>query len=133
MVLQREGTIEEIGAALREAGADDGLILDNGGSVVLGLVGEQLRRRHRVADRRLPAARRLGNRVVLKGPLNVDMPGGIVFVQHGVKVRVRVRGLGGRLGAGDSDAVLIRDSQMLLISGASEASAGRRGGGAQPH
>ena len=34
IVLQREGTIEEIGAALRDAGADDGLILDNGGSVV---------------------------------------------------------------------------------------------------
>ena len=33
VILQREGTIEEIGAALRDAGADDGVILDNGGSV----------------------------------------------------------------------------------------------------
>ena len=34
IVVQREGTIEEIGAALVDAGADDGVILDNGGSVV---------------------------------------------------------------------------------------------------
>jgi hypothetical protein len=33
-VLQREGTIEEIGAHLLRAGADDGIILDNGGSIV---------------------------------------------------------------------------------------------------
>jgi len=32
-ILQRDGTIEEIGATLNDAGADDGLILDNGGSV----------------------------------------------------------------------------------------------------
>jgi hypothetical protein len=32
-LVQREGTVEEIGAALRDAGADEGVILDNGGSV----------------------------------------------------------------------------------------------------
>jgi hypothetical protein len=34
VVLQQEGTIEEIGTALQNAGAEDGLILDNGSSVV---------------------------------------------------------------------------------------------------
>lgn len=33
IILQRHGTVEEIGWWLREAGAEDGLILDNGGSV----------------------------------------------------------------------------------------------------
>lgn len=33
MILQRHGTVEEIGHWLREKGAEDGLILDNGGSV----------------------------------------------------------------------------------------------------
>jgi hypothetical protein len=33
VLLQRHGTIEEIGQWLQEAGAEDGLILDNGGSV----------------------------------------------------------------------------------------------------
>jgi hypothetical protein len=33
VILQREGTPEEIGAWLRDAGATDGFILDNGGSV----------------------------------------------------------------------------------------------------
>jgi hypothetical protein len=32
-ILQREGTIEEVAHSLRDAGAEDGLILDNGGSV----------------------------------------------------------------------------------------------------
>jgi hypothetical protein len=33
IILQRHGTVEEIGHWLREKGAEDGLILDNGGSV----------------------------------------------------------------------------------------------------
>jgi hypothetical protein len=33
IILQRHGTVEEIGHWLREEGAEDGLILDNGGSV----------------------------------------------------------------------------------------------------
>ena len=33
IILQRHGTIEEIGQWLREEGAEDGIILDNGGSV----------------------------------------------------------------------------------------------------
>jgi len=33
VIVQRHGTVEEIGHWLREAGAEDGLILDNGGSV----------------------------------------------------------------------------------------------------
>ena len=33
IILQREGTIEEIAGWLREAGAEDGLVFDNGGSV----------------------------------------------------------------------------------------------------
>jgi hypothetical protein len=32
-ILQKEGTVEEVGAYLKEVGAQDGLILDNGGSV----------------------------------------------------------------------------------------------------
>lgn len=33
IIVQREGTIEEIGAALKSAGAEDDVILDNGGSI----------------------------------------------------------------------------------------------------
>ena len=79
IVLQREGTIEEIGAALRDAGADDGLILDNGGSVVCwawwannyagGIVSPTV-------DYRPPGTSAIA--FVLKGPLNVDLPGGCV-------------------------------------------------------
>ena len=79
IVLQREGTIEEIGAALRDAGADDGLILDNGGSVVCwvwwannyagGVVSPTV-------DYRPPGTSAIA--FVLKGPLNVDLPGGSV-------------------------------------------------------
>ena len=79
IVLQREGTIEEIGAALRDAGADDGLILDNGGSVVCwawwannyagGIVSPTV-------DYRPPGTSAIA--FVLKGPLNVDLPGGSV-------------------------------------------------------
>jgi hypothetical protein len=79
IVLQREGTIEEIAAALRDAGADNGLILDNGGSVACwvwwannyagGLVSPTI-------DYRPPATSAIA--FVLKGPLNVNLPGGSV-------------------------------------------------------
>jgi hypothetical protein len=79
IVLQREGTIEEIGAALRDAGADDGLILDNGGSVVCwvwwannyagGILSPTV-------DYRPPGTSAIA--FVLKGPSNVDLPGGSV-------------------------------------------------------
>ena len=79
IVLQREGTIEEIGQWLIDAGADDGVILDNGGSVVCwvwwandyrgGIVSPTV-------DYRPPGT----SAIVfdLKGPLNVEMPGGSV-------------------------------------------------------
>jgi hypothetical protein len=78
-VIQREGTIEEIGAALLAAGADDGLILDNGGSVACwawwvndyagGLVSPTV-------DYRPPGTSAIA--IVLKGPMNVAVPGGSV-------------------------------------------------------
>jgi hypothetical protein len=79
IVLQRDGTVEEIGAALRDAGADDGVILDNGGSVACwvwwannyagGVVSPTV-------DYRPPGTSAIA--FVLKGPLNVDLPGGSV-------------------------------------------------------
>jgi hypothetical protein len=79
VVVQREGTIEEIGAALRAARADDGIILDNGGSVACwvwwanqyagGLVSPTV-------DYRPPGTSAIA--FVLKGPARVDPPGGSV-------------------------------------------------------
>jgi hypothetical protein len=79
IVVQREGTIEEIGTALGDAGADDGLILDNGGSVVCwvwwanryagGVISPTV-------DYRPPGTSAIA--FVLKGPLNIDLPGGSV-------------------------------------------------------
>jgi hypothetical protein len=79
IVLQREGTIEEIAAALRDAGADDGLILDNGGGVVCwvwwannyagGVISPTV-------DYRPPGTSAIA--FVLKGPPNIDLPGGSV-------------------------------------------------------
>lgn len=78
-VLQREGTVEEIGAALRTAGAEDGIILDNGGSVACwawwlnqycgGLVSPTI-------DYRPPGTSAIA--FVLKGPVSHDLPGGSV-------------------------------------------------------
>jgi len=78
-VVQREGTIEEVGAALREAGADDGIILDNGGSVACwawwlnqyrgGIVSPTI-------DYRPPGTSAIA--FVLKGPVTHDLPGGSV-------------------------------------------------------
>ncbi len=78
-IVQREGTVEEIGAALRDAGADDGIILDNGGSVACwawwlnqyrgGLVSPTI-------DYRPPGTSAIAFR--LKGPVTHDLPGGSV-------------------------------------------------------
>jgi len=78
-VVQREGTVEEVGAALRAAGADDGIILDNGGSVACwawwlnqyrgGIVSPTV-------DYRPPGTSAIA--FVLKGPVSHDLPGGSV-------------------------------------------------------
>jgi hypothetical protein len=78
-VVQREGTVEEVGAALLAAGADDGIILDNGGSVVCwawwlnqyrgGIVSPTI-------DYRPPGTSAIA--FVLKGPVSHDLPGGSV-------------------------------------------------------
>jgi hypothetical protein len=78
-IVQREGTVEEIGTALREAGADDGIILDNGGSVVCwawwinqysgGVISPTV-------DYRPPGTSVIA--FVLKGPVRHDLPGGSV-------------------------------------------------------
>ena len=79
IVVQREGTIEEIGQALIDAGAGDGVILDNGGSVVCwvwwandyrgGIISPTV-------DYRPPGTSAIV--FELKGPVKVDMPGGSV-------------------------------------------------------
>ncbi len=79
IVLQREGTIEEIGAALRDAGAEDGVILDNGGSVVCWVWWANDYRGGVVSptvDYRPPGTSAIA--FVLQGPLNVNLPGGSV-------------------------------------------------------
>ncbi|HEX9368986.1 MAG TPA: hypothetical protein VF921_20320 [Vicinamibacterales bacterium] len=78
-VVQREGTVEEVGAALREAGADAGIILDNGGSVACwawwvndyagGLVSPTV-------DYRPEGTSAIA--FVLEGRARVDLPGGSV-------------------------------------------------------
>lgn len=79
VIVQREGTIEEIGIALSAAGADDGIILDNGGSVACwawwvnayagGLISPTV-------DYRPPGTSVIA--FVLKGPRTIDLPGGSV-------------------------------------------------------
>ena len=78
-VLQREGTVEEIGAALAAAGAEDGVILDNGGSVVCWVWWANLYAGGIISptvDYRPPGTSAIA--FVLKGPLNVELPGGSV-------------------------------------------------------
>jgi hypothetical protein len=77
-ILQREGTPEEVANFLREAGAEDGIILDNGGSVAcwawwLYPRGGFL---FSAPDFRPPASSILA--FVLKGPVGVNLPGGSV-------------------------------------------------------
>ncbi len=79
IVVQREGTIEEIGAALAAAGADDGVILDNGGSIACwawwvddyagGLISPTI-------DYRPPASSIVA--FLLEGPIKPALPGGSV-------------------------------------------------------
>ncbi len=79
IILQREGTIEEIATMLSEAGAEEGIILDNGGSIACwawwvnaytgGIVSPTV-------DYRAPGTSVIG--FVLKGPLNIALPGGSV-------------------------------------------------------
>jgi hypothetical protein len=79
VVVQQEGTIEETGAALQRAGAADGIILDNGGSVVCwvwwanqysgGVVSPTV-------DYRPDGTSAIV--FVLKGPVRTDLPGGSV-------------------------------------------------------
>jgi hypothetical protein len=79
VIVQREGTIEEIGAALAAAGAEDGVILDNGGSVVCwawwandyagGVISPTV-------DYRPPGTSAIA--FVLRGPVRTDMPGGSI-------------------------------------------------------
>jgi len=79
VVVQREGTVEEIAEALKSAGATDGLILDNGGSVVCWVWWANLYAGGIVSptvDYRPPGTSAIA--FVLKGALNVEMPGGSV-------------------------------------------------------
>jgi hypothetical protein len=79
VIIQREGTVEEVGAALKEAGADDGVILDNGGSVACwawwiedyrgGLVSPTI-------DYRPPGTSAIA--FVLEGALRPSLPGGSI-------------------------------------------------------
>ena len=79
IVVQREGTIEEIAQALIDAGADEGVILDNGGSVVCwvwwandyrgGIISPTV-------DYRPPGTSAIV--FELKGPVKLEMPGGSV-------------------------------------------------------
>jgi len=75
-VVQREGTIEEVGAALREAGADDGIILDNGGSVACWAWWLNQYRGGIVSPTIPPGTSAIA--FVLKGPVTHDLPGGSV-------------------------------------------------------
>jgi hypothetical protein len=79
VIVQREGTVEEIGSALKAAGASDGLILDNGGSVACwawwandyagGLISPTV-------DYRPPGTSAIA--FVLKGPMRTNPPSGSV-------------------------------------------------------
>ena len=79
VVLQREGTIEGIAAALLDAGAQDGIILDNGGSVACWVWWTNLHAGGLISptvDYRPPGTSAIG--LVLKGPLRPELPGGSV-------------------------------------------------------
>jgi hypothetical protein len=79
IVVQREGTIEEIGQTLVDAGAADGVILDNGGSVVCWVWWANAYRGGIISptvDYRPPGTSAIV--FELKGPVNVEMPGGSV-------------------------------------------------------
>lgn len=77
-ILQREGTIEEIGRWLKEAGAKDGIILDNGGSVFCWAWWVYPKGGYifTAPDFRPPSSAVIA--LVLKGPVRTDLPGGSV-------------------------------------------------------
>jgi hypothetical protein len=79
IVLQQEGTVEEIGTALKAAGADDGILLDNGGSVVCWVWWANLYAGGTVSttvDYRPDGTSAIA--FLLKGPMMTDLPGGSV-------------------------------------------------------
>ena len=79
VVVQREGTIEEVGAALCEAGATDGVILDNGGSIACWVWWANLYAGGMVSptvDYRPPGTSAIA--FILKGPVRLELPGGSV-------------------------------------------------------
>ena len=76
IVVQREGTIEEIGQALVDAGAEDGVILDNGGSVVCWVWWANLYAGGTVSttvDYRPDSTSAIA--FILKGPMMTDLQG----------------------------------------------------------
>ena len=77
-IFQREGTIEEIGHWLKEAGAKDGIILDNGGSVFCWAWWGYPKGGYifTAPDFRPPSSAVIA--LVLKGPARTDLPGGSV-------------------------------------------------------
>ena len=77
-ILQREGTIEEIGHGLKEAGAKEGIILDNGGSVFCWAWWVHPKGGYifTAPDFRPPSSAVIA--LVLKGPAQTDLPGGSV-------------------------------------------------------
>ena len=82
-ILQREGTIEEVAHWLREAGAKDGIILDNGGSVFCWAWWLNAEGKHPQGgflftspDFRPPSSAVVA--LVLKGPVLTDLPTGSV-------------------------------------------------------
>jgi hypothetical protein len=77
-ILQREGTIEEIGYCLKEAGAKDGIILDNGGSVFCWTWWVYPKGGYifTAPDFRSPSSAVIA--FVLKGQAAIDLPGGSV-------------------------------------------------------
>jgi hypothetical protein len=78
VLLQREGTVEEVALGLREAGAQDGLILDNGGSVACWAWSVYPRGGFLFAapDYRPNATSIIA--LVLGGPVRTRLPGGSV-------------------------------------------------------
>jgi hypothetical protein len=75
-ILQQEGTVEEVGAALKAAGADEGIILDNGGSVVCWVWWANLYAGGTVSttvDYRPDSTSAIA--FILKGPMMTDLQG----------------------------------------------------------
>ncbi len=103
-VIQREGTIEEIGAALATAGAEDGVILDNGGSVVCWVWWANLYAGGIISptvDYRPPGTSAIA--FVLKGPLNVELPAGACRTARTEDDGIRDQGSGSGGDGGDGE------------------------------